>query len=192
VPDKPQEIFNVTPTLYTVGHGTRRIEELLALLKHAGVSTLVDVRAQPRSQHNPQFNDDSLRAACERAGIVYHWAGRQLGGRRPPRPDSPHVALEAGRRGFADYMDTEAFRKGAAQLQQLAARGSCAILCAERDPARCHRALIADYLTLRGMRVVHLLAPGASREHLLLPEARRESAALVYDRRTTGRLEFAD
>ena len=183
----------MTPqTLYTVGHGTRQLDELIALLKQASVVTLVDVRAQPRSQHNPQFNDDALRAACERAGIVYHWAGRQLGGLRAPRPDSPHVALEEGRRGFADHMDTEAFRKGASQLQQLAARGACAILCAERDPARCHRALIADYLTLQGLRVVHLITPGESREHLLSPEARRESAALVYDRQTTGRLDLGD
>lgn len=180
----------MTPALYTVGHGTRQLDELIALLKQAGVVTLVDVRAQPRSQHNPQFIDDSLRAACERAGIVYHWAGRQLGGLRAPRPDSPHVALEEGRRGFADHMDTEAFRNGAAQLQNLAARGACVILCAERDPARCHRALIADYLTLRGMCVVHLIAPGESREHLLSPGARRESAALVYDRQTTGRLDL--
>lgn len=180
----------MTPTLYTVGHGTRKLEELIVLLRDADVNTLVDVRAQPRSQHNPQFNDDSLRAACGRAGVVYHWAGRQLGGLRAPRPDSPHVALEEGRRGFADHMDTEAFRKGAAQLQNLAARGTCTILCAERDPARCHRALIADYLTLRGMRVVHLIAPGESREHLLSPEARRESASLVYDRQTTGRLDL--
>jgi len=180
----------VTLTLYTVGHGTRKLEELIALLEDAGVDTLVDVRAQPRSQHNPQFNDDSLRAACERAGIVYHWAGRQLGGLRAPRPDSPHVALEEGRRGFADHMDTEAFKKGASQLRHLAARGACAILCAERDPVRCHRALIADYLTLQGLRVVHLIAPGESREHLLSPEARRESAALVYDRQVTGRLDL--
>ena len=180
----------MTLTLYTVGHGTRRLEELIALLKDAGVNTLVDVRAQPRSQRNPQFNDDSLRTACERAGIVYHWAGRQLGGMRAPRPDSPHVALEEGRRGFADHMDTEAFRKGASQLRHLAARGACAILCAERDPARCHRALIADYLTLQGTRVVHLIAPGESREHMLSPAARRESAALIYDRQTSGRLDL--
>jgi uncharacterized protein (DUF488 family) len=179
-----------TLTLHTVGHGSRTIEELVALLKEAGVDTLMDVRAQPRSRHNPQFNDAALRAACERAGAVYHWAGRQLGGMRAPRPDSPHVALDEGRRGFADHMDTEAFKKGAAQLQQLAARGACAILCAERDPSRCHRSLIADYLVLQGVRVVHLLAPGESREHTLSSEARRESAALVYDRQATGRLDL--
>lgn len=181
-----------TLTLYTVGHGNRALEELMALLREAGVDTLVDVRAQPRSRHNPQFNDDSLRAACESAGIVYHWAGRQLGGMRAPRPDSPHVALEEGRRGFADHMDTDAFKKGASQLQHLAANGACAILCAERDPDRCHRALIADYLVLQGVRVVHLLAPGESREHALSSGARRESAALIYDRHISARLELGD
>ncbi len=178
----------MTLTLYTVGHGNRKIEELVSLLKEARVDTLVDVRAQPRSRHNPQFNDEALRLACEHAGIVYHWAGRQLGGMRAPRPDSPHRALEEDRRGFADHMDTEAFRKGAFQLQQLAANGVCAMLCAERDPAQCHRSLIADYLTLQGARVVHLIGPGEMHEHALSPEVRRESAALVYDRLVSGQL----
>ena len=175
-------------TLYTIGHGNRKIEELISLLKKAGVDALVDVRAQPRSRHNPQFNDDALRLACEHAGIAYHWAGRQLGGMRAPRPDSPHAALAEDRRGFADHMDTEAFQKGAFQLQNLAARGVCAMLCAERDPAHCHRSLIADFLTLQGVRVVHLIAPDDSREHALSPEVRRESAALVYDRHVTEQL----
>lgn len=178
----------MTLTLYTIGHGNRQIGELIALLKEAGVDTLVDVRAQPRSRHNPQFNDDALRLACESADIVYHWAGKQLGGMRAPRPDSPHRALDQSLRGFADHMDTETFQKGAAQLQNLAARGTCAILCAERDPARCHRSLIADYLTLQGACVLHLVAPGETREHVLSPEARRESAALVYDRQVSGDL----
>lgn len=181
-----------TLTFHTAGHGNRRIEELIALLTEAGVDTLVDVRAQPRSRHNPQFNGQALRAACERAGVAYRWAGRQLGGMRIPRPDSPHVAIEEGRRGFADHMDTETFKTAAAQLRQLAARGTCALLCAERDPADCHRALIADYLTLEGARVVHLLAPGEAREHALSSEARRESAALIYDRHATARLELGD
>jgi uncharacterized protein (DUF488 family) len=178
----------MTLTLYTVGHGNRQLDELIALLKEAGVDTLVDVRAQPRSRHNPQFNDDALRLACENAGIVYHWAGKQLGGMRTPRPDSPHLALAEGLRGFADHMDTDAFQKGAAQLQNLAARGTCALLCAERDPMHCHRSLIADYLTLQGAQVVHLIAPGETREHVLSSTVRRESAALVYDRLVSGEL----
>ncbi len=179
-----------TLTLYTVGHSNRKLEELMALLKHANIDTLVDVRAQPHSRRHPQFNEAALRAACENAGMIYHWAGRQLGGMRAPHPYSSHVALEEGRRGFADYMETDAFKKGAAQLQQLAARGVCAMLCAERDPMQCHRALIADYLSLQAVRVVHLIALGESQEHMLSPGARRESAALIYDRQATGRLNL--
>lgn len=214
-------------TFYSVGHGNRTIEELLGLLTTAGVNTLVDVRAQPRSRHNPQFNDDALRLACDNTGITYHWAGRQLGGLRAPHAGSPHIALDEDRRGFADHMDTDAFQKGAAQLQNLAAgsrgealsetaavasmetphnldtapnaesaspqaRGASRVreprvcmLCAERDPVRCHRSLIADYLVLQGMRVLHLIDPGETREHLFSSEARRESAALIYDRQAT-------
>jgi uncharacterized protein (DUF488 family) len=176
-------------TLYSVGHSDRPLDELIAVLREAGVVTLVDVRAQPRSQRHPQFNDTSLRAACEAAGIAYHWAGRQLGGHRGGRADSRHVALkDAGLRSYADYIDTPEFQKGAAALLKLASRAPAAILCAERDPAQCHRSLIADYLTLQGVRVVHLLDPGKSCEHLLSPHARRESADLVYDRRTTAPL----
>jgi len=177
-------------TLYTIGHSHRPLEELIAMLAGAGVGTLVDVRATPHSGRNPQFNEESLRAACSSANIVYHWAGRHLGGMRPLHPHSPHVALDEARRGFADHMDTDLFKKAAAQLANLATRGPIAILCAERDPEHCHRALIADYFLLQGARIVHLIAPGEQRDHLLSPQARRESATLVYNRDTTANLEF--
>lgn len=173
--------------LYTLGHGNRTQQELFAMLFEAGIATLVDVRAVPRSKRNPQFDEDALRATCPQAGIIYHQAGRQLGGLRTTLPDSPHAALDPTLRGFADHMQTEGFRKAAAQLTAMAAKTPTAILCAERDPARCHRGLIADYLILQGMQVVHLIAPGESHEHLLNPAARRESAALIYDARIPGR-----
>jgi uncharacterized protein (DUF488 family) len=175
-------------TLYTAGHSDRRVEELMCMLGEAGVTTLVDVRAQPHSARHPQFNEDALRDSCSTANIIYHWAGRHLGGKRPPRPGSPHVTLDEGRRGFADYMQTEVFQKAAAQLASMSGRAPTAMLCAEREPEHCHRALIADYLLLQGLRIVHLVAPGEQREHLLSPAARRESAALIYDRHTTGAL----
>jgi uncharacterized protein (DUF488 family) len=177
-----------TITLYTVGHSNRPVEELMLMLGEAGIVTLVDVRAQPRSARHPQFNEDALRTSCSAVNIVYHWAGRHLGGMRPLRPGSPHVALDEGRRGFADYMQSEVFKKAAAQLANMGGRAPTAMLCAEREPEHCHRALIADYLLLQGLRIVHLVAPGEQREHLLTPAARRESAALVYDRHTSGAL----
>jgi len=177
-------------TLYTAGHSNRPLDELLAMLQEAGVKVLVDVRAEPHSRRHPQFNDESLREACTRAGITYHWAGRQLGGMRPMQDNSPHTAIDEGRRGFADYMGTEPFRKGADQLVAMATRAPTAILCAEREPEHCHRALISDYLVLQGLTVVHLIRPGETREHALSPEARRESAALVYDRHVSGQLAW--
>jgi uncharacterized protein (DUF488 family) len=169
-------------TVYTIGHSSRSLAELLALLAAAGIRTLVDVRARPASTRFPHFGMEPLRAALEERDIVYHWAGRHLGGEHAPRADSPHRALEpGGLRGFADYMETESFARGIAQLLTLAARSRTAILCAEKSPADCHRALIADYLVLRGIIVHHLIDAGVEEEHHLDPRARRESAQLVYD-----------
>jgi uncharacterized protein (DUF488 family) len=179
-------------TLYSVGHGDRELAELLDLLRTAGIRALVDVRAEPHSRRHRQFSEGALRAALEEAGIVYHWAGRQLGGRRPLQPASRHLALEDGLRGYADYMDSAAFHQAASQLQRMAGQGATAMLCAERDPAHCHRRLIADYLSLQGLRLVHLLAPGERREHLLSPEARRESVQLIYDRNAHGQGRLFD
>jgi uncharacterized protein (DUF488 family) len=176
--------------LWTIGHGNRSIEELIAMLTEAGIATLVDVRARPHSTRHPQFNEESLREASGQANIVYHWAGRHLGGKRAPQLNSPHSALDEGRRGFADHMGTEVFQRAVSQVVNLAARGPTAMLCAERDPQQCHRALIADYLLLQGMRVVHLIETGKSHEHLLSPQARRESAALIYDRQATAELDL--
>jgi uncharacterized protein (DUF488 family) len=179
-------------TLWTIGHSNRPIDELIAMLTQAAIATLVDVRAQPHSARHPQFNEESLRESCGQANIVYHWAGRHLGGKRALQPGSPHIALDEGRRGFADHMGTEAFQRAVSQIVNLAARGPTVLLCAERDPQQCHRALIADYLLLQGMRVVHLLEIGKSREHLLSPQTRRESAALIYDRQATAELGLGE
>lgn len=179
--------------LYTLGHSNRSLDDFIALLHAAGIHTLVDVRAQPQSARHPHFGQDSLRDALTGAGIEYHWAGRQLGGHRPTRADSPHMALkEDGLRGYADYMDGDAFKKAAVQLIGLATRAPCAILCAEREPLHCHRSLIADYLTLQGVEVRHLIEPGETRVHQLRPEVRRESQQLIYDRHTTAELPLGD
>jgi uncharacterized protein (DUF488 family) len=179
----------VFATLYSVGHGNRPMDAFTPLLVERAIRTLVDVRAQPHSSRFPYFTMDALRDAMEKLGIVYHWAGRQLGGRRSARPDSRHGALDEGLRGYADYMETDGFQKGAAQLANLAARSPTAMLCAERSPERCHRRLIADYLTLRGVEVIHLIERNEARLHSLSSEARRESAQLIYDRHVDSELD---
>lgn len=169
--------------VYTIGHSNRPIESLLAMLRAAGAEALIDVRAQPGSQRFPQFESDALRRAVNASDMEYHWAGRQFGGRRETRPDSAHSAFAAdGLRGFADYMQTDSFRKAVGQLLHMAEGRRCALLCAEKHPADCHRALIADYLTAIGVRVLHLIEPELTAEHRLDPAARWDGTMLIYDR----------
>ena len=169
-------------TVSTLGHGNRSLDELLALLHEAGVACMVDVRAHPASRRHPQFAGTSLERALGARRIRYVWEGRELGGFRKPRPDSPHAALESeGFRGFADHMQTEGFIAAAGRVLALAAESPTGLLCAERDPLHCHRSLIADYLVARGARVMHLLGTGEVRAHVLSPLARLEGATLIYD-----------
>jgi len=158
--------------IFTLGHSTRSAAELLGMLREAGIERLVDVRRFPGSRRHPQFGRDALAATLDAAGIGYLHAA-DLGGRRPPRPDSPNGAWRvAGFRGYADYMDAPEFRAALERLIAGAAERPTAILCAEAVPWRCHRRLIADALVTRGIEVVHLLAPGRSEPHALHPDAR--------------------
>ncbi len=178
-------------TLFTVGHSNRCTDELLNLLRSVKLKILVDVRAYPASHRFPQFSREHLRTHLEQVNIQYHWAGRQLGGMRQPKPDSPHTSLaEDGLRSYADHMETDQFQVAARQLMSLATRAPLAIMCAERLPENCHRALIADYLTLKGVRVIHLIDSHHQREHQLNPTLRRESARLVYDFQTQQQLDL--
>jgi uncharacterized protein (DUF488 family) len=155
------------PPLFTVGHSTRPIEELLALLAEHGIETLVDVRRFPGSRRHPQFSRDALAASLAEAGIQYvHEPG--LGGRRAARPDSPHTAwrVEAFR-GYADHMETPEFEAALDRLIQRAAGETVVILCAEAVPWRCHRRMISDALVARGLQVLHILGPGRADLHEL-------------------------
>lgn len=179
----------MTPvTLYTIGHGDRPIEAFLDLLRSAAIHTLVDIRARPRSNRHPQYDESTLRQSLSGIPVVYHWAGRQLGGFREPQPASPHTTLSGGFRGFADHMDTPEFARAASQLLKLASRSPSVMMCAEMSPEECHRRLLADYLLLQGATVIHLLGNGEQREHVLHPQARRESAALIYGAGVSARL----
>lgn len=166
--------------VFTVGHSTRPIEKFLALLAEHHIARLVDVRTVPRSRHNPQFNRDLLPPALERAGISYTHL-QALGGLRHARKDSPNTAWEnASFRGYADYMMTPEFDRALEELIALAGRERIAIMCAEAVPWRCHRSLIADALTARGVPVTHILGPGRAQPHSLTSFARVEGLRVTY------------
>jgi len=166
--------------IYTLGHSTRSLDELVALLRSAGVSTLVDIRTIPRSRHVPQFDRDALPAALRSRRLRYvHLPA--LGGLRHARPDSPNTGWRnASFRGFADYMLTDDFEAGLAELRSLAAASTVAVMCAEAVPWRCHRSLVADALTVRGALVEHIMGAGRPRPHQLTSFAHVDGVRITY------------
>ena len=173
------------PTLFTLGHSNLSISAFLALLNQYKITCLVDIRSQPHSTRHQQYNQDALRTALNNHGIQYHWAGRQLGGLRKSQARSIHSALPESLHGFAEHMETDAFAIAAQQLTNMCNLNPTAIMCAEKHPEHCHRRLIADYLSLKGIEVKHIIPDMNPQPHILSPEARRESIQLIYDRCTT-------
>jgi len=166
--------------IYTVGHSTRSVEELVALLQAHGIQTLVDIRTVPRSRTNPQFNRDTLPRTLAAADIRYvHLA--KLGGLRRARADSPNGAWRnASFRGYADYMQTDEFARGLEELRELTPDGPLALMCAEAVRWRCHRSLVADALYARGVAVLHISSRTRAEPHKLTPFAQLHGRQVLY------------
>jgi len=144
------------------------------------VTLLVDVRTGPGSRKHPQFNRSALANALPGAGIAYEWR-KELGGFRRPRPDSPHSAIRNDSfRGYADHMETDEFRRARDWLIETSGVTPTAVMCSETLWWRCHRRMIADALTVRGVEVVHLIG-GKRAPHPLHPNARVVGDTLLYD-----------
>ena len=166
--------------IWTIGHSTRTLDEFLQLLAVNEISLLADVRRFPASRKYPQFNQDALKASLRDVGITYA-AFPELGSRRRPRPDSQNtVWRNQSFRGYADYMETDAFREGVARLWKMACHERTAVMCAEAVWWRCHRALIADYLKSRGAAVHHIISLKKTEDHRYSPAARLADGKLHY------------
>ncbi|HTV46210.1 MAG TPA: DUF488 domain-containing protein [Stellaceae bacterium] len=161
--------------IWTVGHSTRSVAELVALLAQVPIGVLVDVRSVPRSRTNPQFNTDTLPAALAADGIGYRHlpALGGLRGRRKGALQSPNTLWRVPAfRNYADYAATAPFRAGLDELVALAREQRCAIMCAEALWWRCHRRIIADYLLAARIAVAHIVGPGKIEPATLTPGAR--------------------
>jgi uncharacterized protein (DUF488 family) len=169
---------------YTVGHSTRSVAELAALLAQAGADLVADVRTVPRSRSNPQFNADTLPHALAAWHIGYRHLPK-LGGLRSPLkgagPSPNTFWTNTSFRNYADYATTVGFREGMAELRALGNAHACAIMCAEAVWWRCHRRIIADYLCAAGEAVFHIMGPGKLEQASLTPAAiRRDDGTLIY------------
>jgi uncharacterized protein (DUF488 family) len=167
-------------TIFTLGHSTLPIERFIALLQAYGIERLADIRTMPRSRHNPQFNDTALAKSLTAQRLDYVHI-RALGGLRHARKDSPNTGWRnAGFRGYADYMQTTAFQDALEALIHMSRQQRMAIMCAEAVPWRCHRSLVADALSVRGVPVVEILSESSYRMHQLTPFAQVQGVRITY------------
>jgi len=163
--------------LYTIGHSTLLMDDFLSLLKENYIQVLADVRSQPYSRFNPQFNRDSLKYAMAYAEIEYIFAGEYLGG-HPNDPtcykDGEVPEGKANYLKLVDYrevMKRDWYQRGIERLLQIAGERLTAIMCSEEDPMKCHRHhLITQTLLERGVTVWHIRSDGKVEEAKPLPE----------------------
>jgi len=148
-----------TQTIYTIGHSNHTSEKFLELLNQHAIRCLVDVRSQPYSRYNPQFNRETLVAALGKVGISYIDLGANLGG-RPDQKDLYDPGSE--RPNYQRQRQTELYQHGLQQLTQRAKQTKTAILCSEGNPHECHRGewLITPDLMDTGLTVLHILPDG--------------------------------
>ena len=169
-------------TLWTIGHSTRPIEKFLELLRVHGIELIFDVRTIPQSRFNPQFHSIALAERAIAAELGYRHAAH-LGGLRKPKQDSPNLGWRnQSFRGYADYMQTESFRKALEQLMVVGTSRRTAVMCAEAVPWRCHRSLIADALLCRGWTVRHILSETKAVEHHRTSFAILDRGTPIYPR----------
>jgi uncharacterized protein (DUF488 family) len=168
-------------TLYTIGHSTRSLDDLIRVLQAHSIQTLVDIRTYPMSRRLPYFNRENLEKALPEAGIRYVWL-KDLGGlRKKSLAESPNVALRNDSfRNYADYMLTPEFEHAAAELIRIADHSCTAYMCAERVYFKCHRMLVSDWLVAHGHEVLHIDDEKPAKPHKLMAEARLVDGKLIY------------
>jgi len=151
----------MSQTVYSVGHSNGTVEQLVGVLRQHAITAIADVRSQPYSRFNPQFNRDALAGSLKDAGLEYVFLGQELGA----RSDDP-ACYRNGSAQYSLMAKTPAFERGIARLLAGTERFQLAMLCAEKDPLVCHRGiLISRHLQEKGVRVCHILDQGTLEDH---------------------------
>ena len=168
-------------SIWTIGHSTRQLDEFIALLNSFSILHLVDIRNYPGSKRFPHFNKEALEISLPGNGIAYTHL-KELGGRRKPVPGSVNTAWRnEAFRGYADYMQTEDFKKAIERLEGIALLEYTAYMCSEAVWWSCHRSLVSDYLKIKGWKVLHIMDVGKASEHPYTTPARILDGQLYYN-----------
>jgi len=167
--------------VWTIGHSTRTLEELIEMVHSFKIEMVVDIRSFPGSRKFPQFNKESLQITLPENDIEYIHL-KKLGGRRKTNPDSKNIVWRIlAFRAYADYMETDDFKEGIKELEEIALKKRTAYMCSEAVWWRCHRSMVSDYLKVHGWKVMHIMAVGKEQEHPYTAPARIENGELTYE-----------
>ncbi len=146
--------------LYTIGHSNHSLDFFLSLLEKFSIEAVVDVRSYPYSKFVPHFNRESLKEALQARGIEYIWMGDKLGGKFTLGKHK-ELRLPSGKIDWEKVKKADFFLRGIEELCRLAQEKTVAIMCAEENPARCHRGfLITPVLLEKGVEVFHIRKNG--------------------------------
>ena len=167
--------------VWTIGHSTRSIEQLVAMLRSFAIEIVADIRSFPGSKRYPHFNKEAIEIWLPDHGVEYIHL-KKLGGRRPVHPGSINTAWKhPAFRGYADYMQTEEFKEGISELEEIALKRRTAYMCSEAVWWRCHRSLVSDYMKLGGWTVYHIMQTGKEEEHHYTSPAKIINGKLSYE-----------
>jgi uncharacterized protein (DUF488 family) len=166
--------------VWTIGHSTRTLEEFIEMLNSFQIEVVADIRSFPGSRKFPQFNKESLQITLPENGIEYIHL-KKLGGRRKANPDSKNTSWRhLAFRAYADYMESDDFKEGIKELEEISLKKRTAYMCSEAVWWRCHRSIVSDYLKVHEWKVMHIMAVGKDQEHPFTAPARIENGELTY------------
>jgi uncharacterized protein (DUF488 family) len=172
-------------TIYTIGHSNQSIERFVELLREFGIEAVADVRSVPRSAYATQFDQEPLRCALAEAGIRYVYLGKELGGR--PRGDEFYD--ENGHVLYGKVAETPLFRQGIERLISGSKELRVAMVCAEEDPAGCHRRLLVGCVLFEAGIDIHHIRSNSTLESegdLRRREAEREPQLGLFEQEDPG------
>jgi uncharacterized protein (DUF488 family) len=151
------------------------------MLNSFQIECVIDIRSFPGSRKYPHFNKEALEVSLPQSNINYSHL-KVLGGRKKALTDSKNTTWRhPAFRGYADYMETDAFKEGIIELEKIALQKSTAYMCSEAVWWRCHRSMVSDYLKVHKWKVMHIMDIGKSAEHPFTEPARIVDGELTYE-----------
>jgi len=146
-----------SPPIFTIGHSDHSIESFVSLLQQHQIDAIADVRSHPYSRYHNQFDRECLEKSLRSAGVRYVFLGRELGARRVERECYEGAAVRYDR-----VARLAAFRDGLERVRRGSQSHRVALLCAEKDPITCHRAiLVCRHLRAVFCNIMHVLHDGS-------------------------------